>query len=393
MRLRILLSAVLFSCTVSSAVYANNSDTTAGQVRIAVIAPLYLDSAFSGTYYRLPKTSIPKFFLPGLEFYNGVMMAIDSLKKEGADMEVWIFDSQKKNQSLQSLCGEMKGLNLSMIIASFSSSTEQKAISDFSLQNSIPVISATFPNNTYITGNPFFAMVNPTWKTHVDAIAKYIAQNGTGKNIVLITRSGSMEDKIMQQLKNNGSKTELPSFKTVTVRDNVSDSDVVTNLDSNKNNMIICGSLNETFGKNLVKVLNTAGKNFVIEAVGMPTWNGMGGTSGKASQNISVTITTPYNYQRSNSRIATLSKNYKAKYNASPGDMVFKGYESVYHFTKLLIANPGNFINNISGSSYSVTNIFNFQPVKNNGSLVPDYLENKKLYIIKMVNGQVQAVN
>lgn len=392
MRLRILITAVLFSCTISSTVFAN-SDTSATQVRVAVIAPLYLDSAFSGTYYRLPKTSIPKFFLPGLEFYNGVMMAVDSLKKENTDLEIWIFDSQKKNQTIQSLCNEMKGLNLSMIIASFSSSTEQKAVSDFSVQNSIPVISSTYPNNTNLANNPFFAMINPTWKTHVDAIAKYVAQNGTGKNILFITRNGIMEDKINQELKSNGSKTSLPVYKTITVKDNFSDSDIVSYLDSTKDNMIICGSLNETFGKNLVKSLNDAGKNFTIEAIGMPTWNGMSGTVGKASQNISLTITTPYNYQRTNSRIAALAKNYKSKYNAPPSDMVFKGYESVYHFTKLFIANPGNFINNISGSGFSVTNVFNFQPVRNtSSSIIPDYLENKKLYFIKYVNGQMQSV-
>ena len=66
----------------------------------------------------------------------------------------------------------------------------------------------------------------------------------------------------------------------------------------------------------------------------------------------------------------------------------------MYHFIKLYLANPDNFINNISGINYSVTNVFNFQPVRiNSGSLLPDYLENKKLYFIKIVNGVVQEVD
>ena len=49
--------------------------------RIAVFVPLYLDSAFDATNsYRYDK-SFPKFINPGLEFYEGVQLAIDSLNK------------------------------------------------------------------------------------------------------------------------------------------------------------------------------------------------------------------------------------------------------------------------------------------------------------------------
>jgi hypothetical protein len=81
---------------------ATASDTTQAPVRVAVLVPLYLDSAFSGYEYNLSNTKIPQFFLSGLEFYTGVMMAIDSLQKEGANVEVWIYDTRKAGASIQS---------------------------------------------------------------------------------------------------------------------------------------------------------------------------------------------------------------------------------------------------------------------------------------------------
>src|SRR6266487_4359390 len=63
-------------------------------LRIAILAPLYLDSAFDDYDYKLGNLNIPKYFLPGLEFYNGVMMAVDSLQKEDADLEVWVCDTK-----------------------------------------------------------------------------------------------------------------------------------------------------------------------------------------------------------------------------------------------------------------------------------------------------------
>src|SRR5688572_26892480 len=53
--------------------------------KIAIFAPLYLDSAFDGNNeYRYAKNSFPKFINPGLEFYEGAQLALDSLNKEGA---------------------------------------------------------------------------------------------------------------------------------------------------------------------------------------------------------------------------------------------------------------------------------------------------------------------
>src|SRR3954470_12395 len=130
------------------------TDSNSAPPRIAVLAPLYLDSAFNNYDYKLGNLNIPQYFLPGLEFYNGVMMCIDSLKKEGVDLEVWIFDTKKKNQSTDSLAKEIESVSFSMIIASLSNLNEQKIFSDLSLRKNIPLISATYPNDAYVNANP-----------------------------------------------------------------------------------------------------------------------------------------------------------------------------------------------------------------------------------------------
>ena len=50
--------------------------------KIAVLAPLYLDDAFSDYSYQLGNKSIPQYILTGLDFYNGVMLAVEDLQKE-----------------------------------------------------------------------------------------------------------------------------------------------------------------------------------------------------------------------------------------------------------------------------------------------------------------------
>lgn len=371
---------------------ASAADTTHSPVRIAVLAPLYLDSAFNGYQYNLSNTKIPQYFLSGLEFYNGVMLAIDTLQKENANVEIWIYDTHKKGESIQQLTSKMQPLNFSMIIASFSSLAEQKYISDFSGKNSIPVISVTYPTDAYLNYNPFFIMINPTWETHIDAIYDYLAKNYKGQKIIYFTKKGSLEDKVREKFAALNANRSI-NFSTVILNDNFSDAEVLKHLDSTHQNIIICGSLNENFGKALIKTLNDNGDSYSTIVTGMPTWSGMSETMGSSSDKIQVIISTPYDYLRTTTALNNLSEKYKANYYARPSDMVFKGYESMYHFTKLLLKYPDNFINNISDTSYTVSNGYNFEPIRlSKTSFIPDYLENKKIYFIKIVNGQIQSI-
>ena len=369
------------------------ADTTQLPVRIAVVLPLNLDSAFKGYEYNLSNTKISQYFLSGLEFYNGVMMAIDSLQKENANVEVWIYDMHKQNQSLQQLTNEMQALNFSLVIASVTTSSEQKTLSDFSARNSIPVISATFPNDINLNNNPFFLVANPTWKTHITAIYDYLSKNYKGKKIILFTRKGSMEDRIANEIAKLNSKRAL-NLSTVVLSDNFSDTDVIAHLSNSGQNIIVCGSLLEGFGKDLIKILNDKGLTYASVLVGMPTWSGMSGITGTDSENLQIIITSPYNYLNKNLALDNIETNYKTLYYTRPSDMVLKGYETMYHFTKLLVANPGTFINKSSDSAYKISNDYNFQPVRLlPTSFVPDYLENKKIYFIKIINGRIQSIN
>jgi ABC-type branched-subunit amino acid transport system substrate-binding protein len=371
---------------------ASANDTTFSPVRIAVLAPLNLDSAFNGYEYDLSNTKIPQFFLEGLEFYNGVMLAIDTLQKENANIEVWIYDTHKQGESIQQLISEMQSLNFSLVIASFTSLNEQKYVSDFSARNSIPVISETYPTDAYLNYNPFFVMVNPTWRTHINAIYKYLDSNYHRQKIIYFTKKGSLEEAISKEFSFLNKDRSL-NFSTIILNDDFSDADVVKHLDSTKQNIVVCGSLNENFGRALIKTLNDNGDSYSTIVTGMPTWSGMSETIGSSSEKIQILISTSYNYLRSTATLNSLTEEYKASYYARPSDMVFKGFESMYHFTKLLLKYPDNFINNISDTSYTVCNDYDFAPIRlSKTSFIPDYLENKKIYFIKIVDGEIQSI-
>ncbi len=377
-----------------SHIYATPVEKDSAQlpIRIAVVAPFYLDSAFSGNIYRLSSTKISKFFLPGLEFYNGINMAIDSLKKEGLDFEVSIFDLHKKGQSLLQLTTAMESSNYSLVLGSFANATEQKALADYGNKNQVPVISITYPNDGGIVNNPFFYLLNPTWQTHVEALGGYIRNHYNGKKILLVTKSGALESKISSLVKQK-SDSLIGNAQTLVLPSKENASDTLRYfLDSTRENIIVCGSFDEVWAKHLIASLNDLGEKYAFTLVGLPNWSSMSAVKGKYSKHLQIVISSPFNYSKGEERMSRISAAYKTKFYAQPSDMVYKGYETMYHFTRLLLSDPTNFMNAMSSSYAKVFSDYDFKKVDGSAS-TPKYFENKKIYFYKYTNGELKEIS
>lgn len=360
--------------------------------KIAILAPLYLDSAFNDYTYQLGNKFIPQYILAGLDFYNGAMMAVDNLQKEHANIEVWVYDTKKKNADINSILRGMSFQNFSLIIASLNNTDEQKAVSDFSFYYNIPVISATYPNDANVMNNPFFVLLNSTLKTHVDGIFNYVQQNFASSKALFITRNEPLEDRVLTDFKANNPEVFNNKYKTLKLTEDASFSNLSPYLDSNKTNVIVCGSLNTTFASNIAKAL-CDNPQYKTTLIGMPNWDGIRELNKLDCNSLEIVYSTPFNYSRSDSTGYNISETYRNKFNTRPSDMVYKGYEAMYHFTHLLLDYKNDFINHLSDSNYTVANNFYIRPVMlQDSTFIPSYLENKNLYFVKKVNGQIVSV-
>jgi hypothetical protein len=366
-------------------------------VKVTVLTPLYLDSAFNGNTYKLGNTNLPKYILPGLEFYNGVMMAIDTLQKEGQHLEVMIHDTKSKSKSLGLLLVEPEIAQSSFIIASFTTKDEFRKVADFAAAKNIPLISATFPNDGGITRNTNVVIINSTLATHVEGMFKYVQRNYSMDNIVLLKRKTDAMDNYVADLLMESAKkySALPlKIKFIEVSDVFNPQEVISHLDSTRKNVVIGATLNESFAGNIVRTLSSFKTSYESVAIGMPTWDNMRELNRSDTRGVEIVYSTPYNYQRNDKFLGKLAASYKKKTNGRASDVVFKGYESMYHFTKLYLKHGANFISNLSDKDFKVVNDFDIQPTKaRKENPAPDYLENKKLYFIRKLDGQIKSIN
>jgi hypothetical protein len=360
-------------------------------LKLAVFAPIYLDSAFEGAVYKLGNSNLPKTILPGLDFYNGIMLAIDSLNAENQFLEVQIYDSKSLEEPLELQLLKPALQSVSLIIASFNNRNDTKVLADFALSKNIPLLSMTYPNDGGITKNPYFALVNPTLRTHIESIYKYLQRSYPTETITLFKRKGSTEDMIAGILYELNKKTPALSLKlkTVELEDAFLPEHVFSQLDSTKQNLVLCGSLNEQFGISFLKNISS-NKNYKTLTIGMPTWDAIKELPKEAD----IIYTTPYNYNRADKIGQQINNSFRNKYAGRPSDMAYKGFEAMYHFGKLLLKYEVGLVNHLSDKDFKLFNEFDFQPVRivKDGKGT-DYLENKKLYFVRKTDGQIKSVN
>jgi len=68
--------------------------------------------------------------------------------------------------------------------------------------------------------------------------------------------------------------TLLCNTKTILLPDNFTAENLLPQLDSTKKNVLVCGTLNENFALQLIKILSAAPQYNPV-AIGMPTWDGI----------------------------------------------------------------------------------------------------------------------
>ncbi|MBL7701161.1 MAG: ABC transporter substrate-binding protein [Ferruginibacter sp.] len=359
--------------------------------KVGIFAPLYLDSVFNKNTFKY-RQAVPRFIMPAVDFVQGALIALDSLQAGEDYIDASIYDTKSYTEKIPDLIRNKKLDSLQLIIGSVRDE-DFTQLAAFALQKNIPFISATYPNVSGVTANPFLVVVNSTLKAHCDAIYSYILQNHGSDKIYLCRQAGRQEDMVASYFKmmNEQDGKPLLPIQVVNMDDNVTAAFLKSKLDSNSKNVIIGGSLDESFAGDIAKASYELNKNYNITLIGMPNWDGFSALFNKKTlAGFPVYFTTPFYTDKTSAFSKSLYKAYNNKYRGKPSDMAYKGYESVYLFTKLLAKYPDSFMNHISDKNEKVFCEYNFRPVNQNKKTTqPDYFENKHLYLIKILNGSI----
>ncbi|MCB8995238.1 MAG: LysM peptidoglycan-binding domain-containing protein [Bacteroidales bacterium] len=345
-----------------------------------------------------------------LEFMEGSMLAIDSLKNEGISVNVFFFDTKKSPTRVRQILSSRDFNKMDLIIGPFYSFNIE-IVSEFSLEHRIPMISPLSGEMNSLEKNPYLFQLNPGYRTEYDCIADYSA-GMKGSNIVVIRALDSLnlykynylKEKLVRRL-NMLNPSDSTTFSEI-VYDYASKMNLLGNLQntlsSTRPNLVIVPETDEAFVTTVVTQLYFQLKNYNISVIGMPHWSTFQNIDFLYFHKLGLSYFTPYYFSYDSSDVKHFLRDYRNTFYAEPvtmskkgGSYAFLGYDLSYYFLKSIDTYGKRFILHLNESfGLELMNDFRFEPVggaggfENHSLMLVKYLPNLEIkanpYIIKI---------
>ncbi|WP_114790081.1 ABC transporter substrate-binding protein [Niabella yanshanensis] len=365
--------------------------TNGARHKLAIFTPLYIDEAFdnAGSYKYSGKT-FPKASINGLEFYHGAALAIDSLNTLNIPLDVYVYDSKSKRETLEQQFSKCAADGVELIIANCSLA-ELTTLARLGADKKITVLNATVPNDANATNNPYFVVLNPTIQTQLEGLYNYMKKNYAGRQVTVITRKTSSDPYIRSVLETlNKYYKDSVKIRFQEINDDIALKALGATTQPTQAGLYVVGSLDTEFGSKIIKQLATNAKNFAsVTVIGMPTWENIS-LAKPEYKGVEIIYSTPFFNPKTDATSRSITTYYTKKMYAAPSDLVFRGYGLTYRFGHLLNRYGKDISKKLSGSEYRTFFDMDIQPDYQNGKI--SHYENKKLYYLKYLNGTLKAV-
>ena len=209
-----------------------------------------------------------------VEYYEGFLMALDSLKERGVSVDLYTYDSGNTQASVKQILNkpEMAGMD---IIFGPAHTDQVKPMSDFAQKNNIRLVIPFTSKSNEVFNNPSVYQINTPQSYLYSEVYEHFLRKFSGANIIFLDAATGDEDKA-EFIK--GMKDELQS-KPMTFKElkgeMINPDGLKLVVDSLRENVVI-----PTSGKNiaLIKILpqlvvtTREHPNYNMKLFGYPEW-------------------------------------------------------------------------------------------------------------------------
>lgn len=145
-----------------------------------------------------------------VEFYEGVLLAVDSMKRAGMNVRLNVYDTKNNTESVREALYSDNFLETDLIIGPVYPDIQQE-VSAISAKNRIPMVSPLASGSNEINTNQYYYQVNPDRDYIAEQTAELIADEYFNSNFIIFktseyggTPEGRLVNKIQEKLYNSG---------------------------------------------------------------------------------------------------------------------------------------------------------------------------------------------
>lgn len=378
-----------------------------GSYDVALLLPLYLQENAQRTEIDSSQTvkgkkiykviSIDEQWIyppsiPFLELYEGVLIAADTLRSHGLDINLHIYDVKSDTVEVIRLieAGALKEMDL---IIGPVYSRNLSIVAAYANNYDIPVVSPVpLQTNSSLENNPLLFMADPSLEVAQETIAKK-AREYYDYNFVFIHSDtahtnpdiDSFKNKIFRELSSKITYDEIKFKEFIFYSRSAFNNDSINRLEhalsDQSRNLVIIASEEPPVMSESISDLVVLLKKFDITLFGYPAMRGLENLDPKYYFDLEIELFSPFWIDYNDLNVRNFNTSFRHKFLTEPSEMSFawQGYDIAYFFLSGLAIHGKRFISNPEIHNPDLLQTTYDFKRKGKGS----GFENQKLYLIK----------
>jgi len=276
--------------------------------------------------------------LPFVEYYEGLLLGIDSLKKKGISITLHVHETNRDSSQIFQILPKINVAKTDLIIGPVFPEMFN-LVADFAKNNSIPIVSPLASSDRMVENNSFAIQMNPPERLRYVKVAQKLTQIQKN-NIILVYNSVVMEQQHVDECKRVFIEEYADSLKKY----NITFTEILfpehgmkaieAQLKSDANNVIVFVSKNQAFITNIITQLYRHTKKYSIQVFSFLSW--------ERYENIELNFLFDLHFHYSTSGFTNYQKNdvaafiskYRDLYKTEPTRFSFQGYDQILYFVE-----------------------------------------------------------
>jgi LysM repeat protein/ABC-type branched-subunit amino acid transport system substrate-binding protein len=380
-----------------------------GSLNVAVLLPFYLnenvkkeeiDSSqiFKGKkiykVFKRPEDFIYPRSTGFIEMYEGILLAADTLRSLGLDIDIHTFDIVSDTIEVTRLIQSGKLDRMDLIIGPVHSKN-LSIVAAYAGTLGIPVVSPVqLLNNSVLINNPSLFLANSSLEVAQSSIAGKL-RDYYNDNVVVITDStaydretGRLKSLIMNELASKMPAEEVKLKELIFYSRASFGADSVNrlthSLSDKSENVVIIASENVPVMSESIADVHTFSRKYDMKVFGYPEMRYLDNLDPKLCFDLGLMIYSPYWIDYSKPDVKQFIREFRNKFYSQPSEVSYawQGYDIAYYFMSGLAIHGREFIRHpeIHNPDLLQTE-FDFRRKSN-----ADGFENQKLFLVRYTN-------
>ena len=336
--------------------------------------------------------------LSNLEFYEGIMMAIDSLKKSKPKVHLHLFDTENDSLKTSILLKNPEMKKMDLIISNGSNATI-KPINAYSKTNHISFASFTMNAGELIKDNKDAIVLTPSSLTQCQEMGKIAAEKfGQSNCIVLKTLAGKENERSMAFKKGWSGSSDKKIFEVdfsaiikKTMTDSMTDylKAIKSSLQLKEDNLVFVPSSSEEFVSTLINAMKEYSEQYRITLIGLPTWQHFETIDPLLFELLNVHIFTSSFINYNSTSSVAFRKKFYSIYTIEPTEGAFQGFDLMMLLGSELIKSGKNFRDHLTENCFKGL----FSSYTFGKSSDYSFLENHYIAVCNYRNYELKKIN